>query len=79
MEVSERTAAAGGQGLVEHLILIKFSCEIKAYVETHLCELRRILRSFVLRASCDLLMDVITQGTKSDSCGIPGVCLNMLL
>ena len=38
---------------------------MEAYVETHLCELRRILRSLVQRILCDLLKDV-PQGTKSE-------------
>ena len=34
------------------------SCEVEGFVETHLRKLRGILRSRVLRVSCDLIKDV---------------------
>ena len=49
--------------LVQRIVFMKCNvwCEIEAYVETHLCELRRILRSRVLRVLCDVMKDVIPQ------------------
>ena len=34
------------------------SCEIEDFVETHLCKLRGILRSRVLRVLCNLILNV---------------------
>ena len=45
------------------------SCEIEDFVETHLWKLRGILRSLVLRVSCDLIKLLVLRGTNSDGCG----------
>ena len=62
-EWSFNFSAWSGGWLVYHIILLKskVSYEIEAYVETHICELRRILRSRVLRVLCDVMKDVIPQ------------------
>ena len=64
-----------------HIIIKKnVSCEVDDFVETHLCKLRGILRSRVLRVMSDLVNNVSPHWGGQNLTAVElGACINMWL